>query len=536
MLPFKLTVATEELATSSSSGARPPAAAAEAVTLSGTSSEPSPPPKVHASCLRITSTYQIAVRGLPRGWERAEWFTALTLKPVCNPCCPVKPAPLRTAYMTQHDTGGTGARDVVVTKNGDTLHVPRFLGLRMFGTPPEDERTYGRSFSPGAVARPAPPRVCFAATLNAVQVVACDAALTQLRDVGGAMLVLPCGFGKTVCALWLALTLGRQTLVLVHSEALADQWRDRVSTFLPGCRVGRIQRDIVDTDGCAIVVCMIQSLVKREYTPELLRCFGLVIVDEAHHVAAPLFSTALGKLPARHVLGLSATPDRTDGLGAALEMFLGPIAFRAQRGREHVEVQIVKFTRGAEREVLDRKGNPMCSTMITNLASDGPRTVLIKELVSKQIVTGRNVIVLSDRLDQLGVLKTMLVEDHPDAVIAQVVGGTKPAARDHGFEHASVILSTYHYASEGIDIPRLDTLVLATPRGTIEQSVGRILRPFATKKRPRVIDVKDPFSMFEGMSWKRHRYYKSQNYNVQFTDDVEEEDGEGGEGGATATG
>lgn len=459
-----------------------------------------------AAGVRVVATYQIAVHGLPRGWEAAPWYTSLTVTPIANLCCPVKPAPLRTAHLSE---------------DKKTLHLPRFLGLRAFGPPPNDERTYGRSFFPLAVLRPAPAPVTFATALKPVQVDACTAALAQLRDVGGAMLVLPCGFGKTVCALWLAWTLGRQTLVLVHSDALAAQWQDRVATFLPGCRVGRIQRDVVDTDGCGIVVGMIQSVVKREYAPELLRSFGTIVVDECHHVAAPMFMKSLEKLPARHVLGLSATPDRSDGLGVALEWFMGPIAYRAQRSQDRVDVEIVTFTGGPEREVLDRKGNPKCSTMITSLATDGPRTVLMKELVSAQVVAGRNVIVLSDRREQLRALHTMLVEDHPDTVIAEIVGGTKPAARDHGFEHASVILSTYMYASEGLDIPRLDTLVLATPRGTIEQSVGRILRPFTGKKRPRVIDVKDPFSLFEGMSWKRHRYYKSQSYNVRFVNDVD---------------
>jgi superfamily II DNA or RNA helicase len=181
---------------------------------------------------------------------------------------------------------------------------------------------------------------------------------------------------------------------------------------------------------------------------------------------------------------------------------------------------MLAFTRGAQKEVTNRKGDPLCSTMISNLASEGVRTVWIKELVTEQIRAGRNIMLLSDRLDHLVTLHGMLVEDNPGVNIVQVVGGTKADVRDAAFVNASVILSTYHYASEGIDIPRLDTLFLATPRGTIEQSVGRILRPFPGKKKPLVIDIKDPFSMFEGMSWKRHRYYRSQNYNVVFEDDV----------------
>ena len=490
---------------------------------------------VHASAVplvgvehrTLTATYNIATSALPAGWQRAEWYLATTVRPLASASCPVKPKPMATATLST---------------DGKTLHLPRFLGIQHFGmtgctepvssqpltpfTSPggmyvRDERSSGQDLSVNAP-------LTFATSLKQIQVDACESAITQLRSsTGGAMLVLPCGFGKTVCALWLSFTLSRKTAVLVHSEALADQWQERISTFLPGCVVGRIQRDTVNVEGCAIVVCMIQSLVKREYSADLLSSFGLVIVDEAHHVAAPMFSKALGKLPARYILGLSATPDRADGLGRVLPWFLGPIAFRTQRQAEMVDVRILTFTRGAEKEVLNRKGDAMCSVMVTNIATEGLRTVWVKELVTEQIQAGRNIMVLSDRLDQLAVLKTMLIEDHPGVVIAQVVGGTKAAERDIGFTQARVILSTYHYASEGIDIPRLDTLILATPRGTIEQSVGRILRPFPNKKCPLVIDIKDPFSMFQGMSWKRHKYYKSQQYNIAFANDVEDEADDG---------
>ena len=450
----------------------------------------------------LTSTYDIAVATLPQNWARADWYTAMTVTPLANASCPVKPQAMHTATLSE---------------DGLTLCIPRFLGLHLFGTASTDHRSEGDVFAQDDAVT-----LKFGTSLNCLQVKATSAALSSLRSpVGGAMLVLPCGFGKTVCGIWLAYTLNRKTMVVVHSEALADQWQERISTFLPGCRIGRIQKDVVNVSGCAIVVCMIQSLVKRSYSPETLSSFGLVIIDEAHHVAAPMFSQALGKLPARYVLGLSATPDRGDGLGNILEWFLGPIAFRTQRQQEQVDVRVLTFTRGAQKEVVNRKGDPLCSTMISNLATEGLRTVWIKELVNEQVVLRRNIMVLSDRLDHLVALHGMLVEDNPGVNIVQVVGGTKAEHRDAAFSSASVILSTYHYASEGIDIPRLDTLVLATPRGTIEQSVGRILRPFPGKKKPLVIDVKDPFSMFEGMSWKRHRYYKAQNYNIVFSSDVD---------------
>jgi len=456
----------------------------------------------------LGATLEIDVKVLPTGWKNAPWMQALTLWPKLSAACPQqKPTPIHTAFLVD---------DAV-------LHAPRFWGaearLRR-AAPRRDVRSVGLSYATTGVS--------FAATLNPTQTQATTAALAQLRSLGGAMLVLPCGFGKTVCALWLSAQLGRRTLVVVHSDALADQWLQRIGTFLPGAVVGRIQQDVVVVDGCDVVVGMIQSLVKRTYDASLLHTFGLVVVDEAHHVAAPMFSQALRKLPARFVLGLSATPDRGDGLGYALEWFLGPVAFKAEREKtDRVDVSILTYTRGLQREITNRRGDVMCSTMVSNLALDVVRTRYVRDLVLEQARQNRNVMVLSDRLEQLVALEDMLVRDAPTLVVARVVGGTKAAARDDGFQNAAVILSTYHYASEGLDIPRLDTLVMATPRSSIEQSVGRILRPYANKPRPRVIDVKDPFSLFEAMSWKRHRYYKSQNYAIRFAADQDPDDGDG---------
>jgi superfamily II DNA or RNA helicase len=440
----------------------------------------------------VGSTYTVQVRELETGWEGQPWHTQLSLQPIVSSCCPQKPPPLKTASVV-----------------GTTLHVPRFFGMVYMGRPAVDSRTHGESMAEG---------LQFKGTLCATtppQVEATSRVLAQLRDIGGAMLVLPCGFGKTVCSLWLAHALHRRTLIMVHAEALAAQWIDRINAFLPGARVGRIQQDVCEVDGCDLVVCMIQSLVKREYPPATLATLGLVIVDEAHHVAAPLFSRALAKLPARHVLGLSATPDRADGLGKALEWLMGPIAFRAQRVFERVRVEQITYTRGSQEELTNRKGDPLCSTMLTNIASDEVRTAWIAGLIREQVERERNIIVLSDRLEQLASLQLLL----EGVSVARVVGGTKAKDRDAGFS-AQVILSTYHYASEGIDIPRLDTLVMATPRGAVEQTVGRILRPFPNKKEPLVLDVKDPFSLFEGMAWKRFKYYKDQEYKVFRRDDV----------------
>lgn len=462
---------------------------------------PAPTTKCEYGKPVLGATYKIAIVRLPPAWQQAPWYTALTLKPVVSSCCPVKPPPFTPVFV-----------DTV----NNILHLPRFYGMLTLGNAAKDTRVLGQ---------PMHADLAFAGTLsstNPPQVQATTVVLAQLRLLGGATLVLPCGFGKTVCSLWLAFQLRRRTLILVHSEALADQWCERISTFLPKAVIGRVQQDTVQVDDTDFVVGLIQSVVKRDYdAATVFDTFGLLIVDEAHHVAAPMFSKALPKIKARYVLGLSATPNRADGLGVALEWLLGPVAFRAQRVFERVCVNMITYTRGDELEVTNRRGDPMCSTMLTNLATDVVRTDFIVEQIAAQAAQGRNIIVLSDRLDQLQSIETQLHELHPDYTVGRVVGGMKAAQRDAGFQ-ARILLSTYTYASEGIDIPRLDTLVMATPRGNIEQTVGRILRPHPTKQEPLVIDIRDNFSMFSGMSWKRFSYYKGVGYTVRFIYDRED--------------
>lgn len=476
--------------------------------------QPSSPTPTSLTCVASTrpthscefgtlgATYSVPLSSLPPTWrDENEWYKSLTLTPVVSSCCPVKPPPFKTAFTV-----------------GTHLHVPRFIGYTYFGTPATDTRSLGETMNPalsfnGTLCDTTPP-----------QVDATSAVVSQLKELGGAMLVLPCGFGKTVCSLWVAHTLRRRTLIVVHSEALADQWKERIDRFVPSAVVGRIQQNTVVVEGCDFVVCMIQSLAKRDYDAAVLGSFGLVILDEAHHVAAPMFSRALPKLPSRYILGLSATPDRNDGLGEALEWLMGPIAYRASRVFEHVDVRVLTYTRGEEKEVLNRQGNPMCSTMITDVSGDVTRNKWILSLITRYVTTeDRKIIVLGDRLNQLVAFEQELTETlPPNITVGRVVGGMSAAKRDAGFA-CTVLLSTYKYASEGIDIPRLDTLVMATPRATIEQTLGRILRPHPDKQTPLVLDIKDSFSLFEAMAWKRHNYYKKCHYNIFRGTDVDVE-------------
>jgi superfamily II DNA or RNA helicase len=391
------------------------------------------------------------------------------------------------------------------------LEVPRFWGVGRWG-PPEDQSGLSDGLPMESDG--------FAGTLRdeprRPQVAARDACLASFAGtgLGGGMLVLPCGYGKTVVAIAVAAAHRRRTIVVVGKQFLMDQWTEQIRLFVPGARIGFIRQDRVEVEGCDFVLAMLQSLSKRAYPPEVLAGFGLAIFDEAHHVAARCFNRAVRALPARCVLGLSATPDRKDGLGPLLEWSLGPELFRAVRPPEELLVMILRYTAGAEKIHLGRDKKPMIARMQTDLAADPRRNLVLAREIAAMYAMGRHVIVVSERLEQLHQLRLLLLGMGVDPdQIGDYVGKTKTADRVISAGR-DIVLSTYSMAREALDIQRLDTLVMASPVGGVEQVIGRIQRPGTDKQTPLVLDLCDPFGPFYGMAACRANYYRKQGFET----------------------
>ena len=183
----------------------------------------------------------------------------------------------------------------------------------------------------------------FGARLRDYQVPAVQSVLDRLvaRDTAsnGAMLVAGCGTGKTVMSIAAACALGRKTAILCHNSMLITQWAERVEEFV-GESPGVVQREKVEHDR-PIVLFMIASVISGRYDGTgIFDDFGLVIVDECHHIAAKTFMDSLGRFPARARLGLTATPDRRDGLGARSRM-------ASRTGRLHGQTKTQRRRRGS---------------------------------------------------------------------------------------------------------------------------------------------------------------------------------------------
>ena len=161
---------------------------------------------------------------------------------------------------------------------------------------------------------------------------------------GGGLLDVPCGFGKTAMALYIISKLSVKTLVIVHKGFLVNQWIERIKEFLPQARIGRVQGQILDIENKDIVIGMLQSLSTKSYPHEMISTFGLTIVDECHHLAAEVFSRALPKISTRYMLGLSATPNRKDGLSKVFEWYLGDMVYCIkQREPDLVLVDLIEY-------------------------------------------------------------------------------------------------------------------------------------------------------------------------------------------------
>ena len=195
------------------------------------------------------------------------------------------------------------------------LEVPRYYGMETFGcTGCRDDRVLGKPLSQG---------ITFQGTLFSGDVVACangsnrqlppqqqavDAAMRVLHSpIGGCLLQLGCGQGKTVCAIALTHNLGRRTAILVNNgKTLLPQWVERLSSFLPSAKVGIVRanrNDLADAN-VDIVVCVIQSLMKRQYNQAVMDTVGTVIVDECHHIGARVFGQCMRQFHARYTIAL----------------------------------------------------------------------------------------------------------------------------------------------------------------------------------------------------------------------------------------
>jgi superfamily II DNA or RNA helicase len=348
------------------------------------------------------------------------------------------------------------------------------------------------------------------------QVVSSKEVIQSLHTRSGCILCLPTGYGKTTVALHVLSCMGTKTLIVVHKEFLLNQWVEKIKQFLPTARIGRIQGPHVDVDDKDIVMGMLQSLSMRDYDPSIFNDFGLTIFDETHHVCTRTFSKVFSKFNTPYVLGLSATIERKDGLTNVLHLFLGEIGYSTKR-RNQVNVKVKTITYVPVGPFpITKQNKPNMSEAITSLTIMDSRNTLILNTV-KEIDLERKLLILTDRREHCFVLSRILGESLGDERIGLYMGGMKQDELKNS-ESKSIIIGTFSLAHEGLDIPALDSILLATPKSNIIQAVGRILRETTGKQfNPFIVDIVDMWGPFVYQFKKRKSYYLETGFSINDT-------------------
>jgi superfamily II DNA or RNA helicase len=389
-------------------------------------------------------------------------------------------------------------------------YIPRFYGLKHYGEAEENRIPQGKDIS-----------IQFAGDLRDYQVNIVEIYKKNAKKIGGGLLEIPCGRGKTVIALKIISELKKKTLVVVHKGFLLNQWIERIQQFLPTARVGKIQGQVIDIENKDIVIGMLQSLSMKEYPSTMFDSFGLTIVDECHHISSEVFCRSLQKIVTQYTLGLSATMQRKDGLTKVFKMFLGDIVYSEEReSTDQVLVKAIQYVVDNpefNEMCYDYRGNPAYSTMISKLCGFNGRSEFILEVIQKELKEkeDQQIMILAHNKTLLTYLHEAIAHRNiAEGSVGYYVGGMKEAELKKS-ETCKIIIATYAMAAEALDIKTLTTLVLATPKTDIVQAVGRILR--VKHERPMVVDIIDSHEVFLSQWQKRRKYYNENNYKIMQT-------------------
>jgi superfamily II DNA or RNA helicase len=408
-----------------------------------------------------------------------------------------------------------------------------------------------------------------------------DTMLAVLQKDGAAQLCIDTGMGKTLIALFIICALGRKALVIVHKKDSITQWTKQAQRFLPGCKIGELRANVRRYEGMDIVITTVQSLSRGKYSEAVLDQFGFVIADEIHLMAAEVFHLAFTYVRSRYRLGLTATPERKDGLQQVIEWFFSVPAVTLSQPRSDVNVRIIHYKAGEQTPLwIGRPANmkPNLVGMIGRLTVDEWRNKLsVKEACEQAQATTGQSLIISERKQHTYTLTELITAARPtrrrfcaeqyDTLVAgymqpqcvfsrlnahliaaiskhmwveelltvAVMTGDHTDAQRQAAKTADIVCATMQLAKESLDMPNLTRVQIETPvsKNIIQQLRGRLLRTTEAETQARGQDLvlthlfddwEEP-SMLSGMFWGCNRFYQSQGYKIKHftftTEDME---------------
>jgi len=360
-------------------------------------------------------------------------------------------------------------------------------------------------------------------------------------SVGGVVKAVP-AWGKTGLAIRIICAIGHKTFVGVHKEFLVKQWQDRLEKFAPYLRVGLWQGKKEEIEDKDVVIGMVQTLANRDVPAEIAEQFGLCVWDEVHRVSARTWCTVPPKFNPRFHLGLSAKTKRADGMEDLFRWLVGPVIYEAQYQTPLPIIRRIptpyirpEWIRKKEDGEGERLKYPTHLKAMTHSNTRNARIVAELETILRARA-GRKIVVMSERVKHLETMAEMLrdrdlADPIPDLSMGFVHSKISEGAKKDA-ERKRVIFATFQIFEEGFDLPSLDTLVMTTARGDVEQAIGRVRReciagqtvteeeckyycPWRagrcrSKPKPVAVEFTDPdVASVMGKMKYRDRYYRS---------------------------
>lgn len=341
------------------------------------------------------------------------------------------------------------------------------------------------------------------------------------------VIVMPAGSGKTQTALQLISELGLKTLWITHTYDLLNQSFDRAKSNLENVGLGKIAAGKIDI-GTHITFATVQTLVKLDLS-QFKNEWDCIVVDEGHRICGTpaqlgMFYKVINALSCRYKYALTATPFRNiKGTEKALFSLIGPIICEVPKEvvserTIKAEIQPIYTDFKIPRDAKKTDGTIDYSKLTTFLSEDEDRNEIILDILKE--CKNNYTLVLGDRLTQLSYLQEKI--GYGVKIDGTMTSKKKKAQREQYIQDMrdgkeNLLFATYGLAKEGLDIPRLDRLILASPhrdKATIIQSVGRVERKFEGKKTPLVYDVVDDTQFHNNMFKSRKTIYRKNGNRI----------------------
>lgn len=350
-------------------------------------------------------------------------------------------------------------------------------------------------------------------------------AVKQMINAKYGILSSKAGSGKTQMGLALVDYYKVKTLWLTHTKDLLNQSKERAERYFDTKGFGTITEGKINI-GNSITFATVQTLANCDLET-LKHTWDLIIVDEVHRVcgtpsSVTQFYKVINSLSARHKYGLSATVHRSDGLIKAAFALVGDVKYTVPDEAIADKVMTVKIEGidtgvGLSYECLNTDGTLNYTKLISYLASNQQRNKLIAELVDNEPT-----LILSDRLEHLENIMALLGREDAVMISGKMTTKKGKALRDKAIEDMrtgkkNILLATYSLAKEGLDIPRLSRLIMATPHkdfAVVTQSIGRIARVYEGKSQPIVYDLVDNIPYLIKSFKKRMTIYRKNKCEV----------------------